>query len=209
MAGPVALDLTFGGADSRYVVITDKLSHASSPGLKIGGKGDVDIGKLKPPSASLGDEPKATGGGLSGLSASWGVPMAGSSLGLYIVGGLLIVAGVVVAIWLKQVKLGLALAAGGGVLIAVGVTIEQYPWVWLVALGVAVGVAGWLLYSQWIAKRKADALAIAAAGVENASPDAAAAVKQSIAAAGGSEPWYKVLLTKVKAAIGSKVKTKT
>ncbi len=65
---------------------------------------------------------------------------------LYVLGGLCIVGGFVVGIWLSKWGLGTALVAGGIAIMAVAVMFETYPWLLLVGLGVLliVGIVWYL-----------------------------------------------------------------
>lgn len=63
---------------------------------------------------------------------------------LYIIGGLAILAGVIVG-WLAGWGLGLAIAAAGGALLASAVLFDRYPWVALVAVAAGLAAAVWLI----------------------------------------------------------------
>ena len=113
---------------------------------------------------------------------------------LCIIGGLMLAGGIVLAIWAKQVLLGLAVAGAGMALIVTGVLFEAYPWIALVALAVVVGVAvWWLVSSKSLVKAKAsltatlgkaeNALVTVVRGVEASPAEAQATVKASIKSA--------------------------
>ena len=91
---------------------------------------------------------------------------------LCVLGGLALLAGIVVAIWAGRVMLGLAVAAGGGALIAAGVLFEAYPWVVLLAALVAIGLGIWWVVDARFAGRAKVALAAVVRGVEKATGSA-------------------------------------
>jgi len=124
---------------------------------------------------------------------------------LCLMGGAAVLAGIVLAVWAKRVTLGLAVAGGGGTLVAAGVLFEVYPWVLLVAL-IAVAAIGiwWLVDAKFAGKAKA-ALTAIVRGVEAAPADAQAAVKASIGSAATATGQYgtvKDTITKTKAKAG-------
>ena len=82
--------------------------------------------------------------------------------------------------------LGLAVAAGGGVLIAAGVLFETYPWVVLVGALIAVGLGIWWIVDARFAGRARTALAAVVRGVENVtgSGDVKAAIGDAAKEAG-------------------------
>jgi hypothetical protein len=110
-------------------------------------------------------EDRASGGdfsfGWKGLATNKG------SMTLYIIGGLMIVAGVVVALLLKRIGLGLMVAAAGVAVMFIGVVFEQYFWVlWIVAAGVAV----WFVLGTRAGKRIREAMVRIIRGIEKAEP---------------------------------------
>ena len=120
---------------------------------------------------------------------------------LYVLGGLCIVAGIVCAVWLKRVVLGLAVAGGGIGLMAVAVLFETYPWIVLVGAVVLLGGLVWFLYDSWKGGRLSTALKAVVTGVEAAPPKAQEAVKASIgdtATASGVFKTVKDEVTKLK-----------
>lgn len=60
-------------------------------------------------------------------------------------GAIAVLAGVAVFIWIDK-KSGLIVAAAGGAMIAVGVMLEQYPWVTLAIPIIGIGVAAWYIF---------------------------------------------------------------
>jgi len=105
---------------------------------------------------------------------------------LCVIGGLALLAGIVVAIWAGRVMLGLAVSAGGGALIAAGVLFEAYPWVVLLAALVAIGLGIWWVVDARFAGRAKVALAAVVRGVEKAtgSADVKAAIGDAAKQAG-------------------------
>lgn len=99
---------------------------------------------------------------------------------LYVLGGLCIVAGVLLIALVKKVSLGLMIAAGGVAIIAVATLFQNYPWIVLVALGIGVAFAVYLIIAARKGKRIQDTLVAVVTGVENAPEPNAALVKASI-----------------------------
>ena len=106
------------------------------------------------------------------------------------IGGLAVLGGIVLAVWAKRVTLGLAVAGGGGGLIAAGVLFEVYPWVLLIALAAVLGVGVWWLVDAKFAGKAKSALSAIVRGVEAAPEDAQTAVKDSIASAATATGQY-------------------
>lgn len=126
---------------------------------------------------------KGEDGGLTAdagdVESSWkwlGQALSATSKGaliLYVLGGLLIVAGVVMGWFRKSFFDALALGLGGLALIGTGVVIDKYPWVVLltVAVCVAIGVGYWLYV------RKTKALQAVTGAVEASPPTVSDTVK--------------------------------
>ncbi len=155
---------------------------------------------------SDGMEVKGGGGSFSGggMESITDAVRRGPVL-LCMIGGLALLAGIVVAIWAGRVVLGLAVAAGGAVLIAAGVLFEVYPWVLLIALAAVLGIGIWWLVDAKFAGRAKAALTAIVRGVEAAPADAQSAVKGSIASAATASGQYgtvKDTITKTKAKAG-------
>lgn len=110
-----------------------------------------------------------------------------STSALVWVGIALIVAGILCWILLKMTTLGLSLVVAGGVLIAVGLLVQTYPWVLLVAFVVVLGIIGYFLYRAWKNGQIQAALTNIVKGVEKAPADAAALVKASIDGVGNDK----------------------
>jgi len=105
---------------------------------------------------------------------------------LCVIGGLALLAGIVVAIWAGRVMLGLAVAAGGAVLIAAGVLFETYPWVVLIGALIAIALGIWWVVDARFAGRAKAALTAVVRGVEQAtgSADVKAAIGEAAKQAG-------------------------
>jgi len=100
---------------------------------------------------------------------------------LMVIGGLLLAAGIIVAIWVKRFTLGIAVGGAGMALIATAVLFEMYPWVVLIALAGVLGLtAWWVIDAKGLLKTKV-ALQAVVAGVQKAENGAAEAVKASVA----------------------------
>jgi hypothetical protein len=99
------------------------------------------------------------------------------------IGGVALLAGLVMIFAFKLTTWGTGVTIGGGALAAIGLLVGLYPWVLLVGLGaVALGGLGFLLW-VWKTKQVATALDTVVAGVETAPAEASATVKTSIGAA--------------------------
>jgi len=60
-------------------------------------------------------------------------------------GAIAVLAGVAVFVWVDK-RSGLIVAAAGGVLIGIGVMLEQYPWVTLAIPVIGIGAAAWYIF---------------------------------------------------------------
>jgi hypothetical protein len=196
------MEVTLQGP-SRQAVAAQKVAEASS-GTGNGVSGDLkglDIKSIKAPVVALGENgPSAGGGGMSGLK------LIGKSTATYIfygLGALLLVAGIVVFLWLKQTGLGVALALAGVAMVATGVLIATYPWVFLLPIVLLVaGVVWFIFYARSHGGMLASLQAIVK-GVETAPADSATAVKGSIAtAAGNAAATVKSVVSSIKAKLG-------
>jgi len=203
--GGSRVSVTIGESKSRVLASlaqTDK-SHGKGLGVRTSASSVLATMKFDPPEARLGDLAGTTatestgGGGSVGLKA---LTDAGGGWVLYGLGAAAILAGLVVAIWLKQVGLGVALAAGGFLLIATATLFDRYPWVVWILVGGGVCLLAWFIFIGRKSAVVSDTLNAVVAGVEKAGV-AAQPVKDAIAAAAGTQ------LVKVKAVVG-KVKAK-
>jgi hypothetical protein len=124
---------------------------------------------------------------------------------LYVVGGIAILVGLVIAIALKQYVWGGALAGGGLVLIGVAVLFESYPWVVFIGLAAVIGVAVWYVLRVRGNAQAGATLQTVIQAVEAAPAAAAATVKNAIAAYAshkGLADTVKAVITKAKKKLG-------
>ena len=133
------------------------------------------------------------GGGFHG--AAMEVARRGPLL-MMLIGALALLAGIAVAIW-ANVKLGLGLAAGGGILIVTGWMFEAHPWLMLLAVLAGLGIAVWYLLDARAASKARAALETIVRGVEAAPNPAAtkAAIAQAAAATGTTRTVEDVVTT--------------
>lgn len=177
--------------------VSDK-SSAESKGSGIKTNGDVKNFDSSAPNAEL----KGVGngdGGNSGFKGFQEAVKSGSSLLIWL-GAALIVAGVVVGWGLKEIRIGIALALGGGVLIGTSVLIDQFPWVFLAIPVAVLGIGAYLfIYMQ----QHGLTLKTIVTGIEDTDPEAAAKVKASISeAAGANYDKVKSVVSKTKKKLG-------
>jgi len=132
------------------------------------------------PPVSLPSGPEA-GGGESPVSF-WERARSTGSNPLFVMGGLAVLAGTLVLVWLKQVWTGLGLAAGGAALIAAGVLVDRYPWVALAVPLVGLAAVVWFLLARRKGRDTWTALRAIVVGVEEAEK-VEAGTKREIAAA--------------------------
>jgi len=153
------------------------------------------------------------GGRITGGSiAEWKDAVRKGPVVLIIFGGLAILGGIVLAVWAKQVMLGLAIAGAGLVLVVTGIMFESYPWIAIVAFVLILGVGvWWVLSSRSLVTAKTNltatvdkvgtALKTVVQGVGAAPEDAKAAVKVAIgkaASATGDAAGVETTITAVK-----------
>jgi len=145
---------------------------------------------------------RITGGGV----AEWKDAVRRGPTLLIIIGGLMLAAGIIVAVWAGRWVLGLAVAGAGLVLAMTGVLFEMYPWVVLVALAAVLGVGlWWLIDSKGLVKLKTALTAVVAAGEANP------AIKTDVAVAAqslGAETGIRETIRKVKVAPKTVMATK-
>lgn len=115
---------------------------------------------------------------------------------LYIIGGLCIVAGVVVG-WVAGWGLGFAIAGAGAALLAAAVLMDRYPWVVLLPAFAGAGVGVYLLVELYHGRSAREALSPIVQAIEATPPLTAAAVKEKVAQFAGPAQ------AKVKATVGS------
>jgi len=164
---------------------TSVMGWGSDPAKTISGIKPFEAKKVELPDyRNDGTSVRGGGGSFSGggMESIQDVVRRGPIL-LCVIGALALLGGIVLAVWAKQVTLGLAIAGGGGVLIAAGILFESYPWILLIAAVAVLGLIIWWLLDANAAAKARDALAVIVRGVEAAPADAQVAVKTSIASA--------------------------
>jgi hypothetical protein len=126
---------------------------------------------------------------------------------LFVLGSLAMLAGIVLIVWAKRYGLGLAVAGGGGVLIATGALLETAPWLPWVALAAVVAVGVWWIIDAKSAKsaaaklsETATALSAVVRGVEATDPESSDAVKAAIASAATATGKYDAVKATITAA---------
>jgi hypothetical protein len=188
--------------NGKTFTVSSRTVESQSIGIR-GRAESVDIKKIKAPSAMLGI---GTAGGNAGdvTGISFEALADSPFLWLYIIGGLLIAGGIVVAIWLKQVKLGIALAVAGVALIAACVLFDRYPWVCLVGLGIVlIGGTVWLIYYFRNAAAAKAALSTVTTVIEKSATDVKEAVKSGVAQATAAKGNETVVRAAIKTAKGT------
>ena len=186
-------------AGSTVSIQTDDLSKATGSGAGYATNGGDLKMDLTAPTANLSD----TGGMFSsggGLNLDIKNLFKGGGA-LYWIGGLAILVGVVLAVWLQQYLWGFALAGAGIILIVVAATVEAYPWVGLLGLAVGLGVGAWYLVRVYRSGQTSATLSTVVQAVEAAPAAAAASVKAHIAAyaaSGGIAATVKKIVSRVK-----------
>lgn len=119
---------------------------------------------------SIAPDVDVTGASSSGGSSGFDLQTSmkeNKTVILIIIGGLIIAAGVVVAVWLKAIKLGLSLAAAGGAMCAIGF----YPWLLLVAVGIAALIGLFLFMDYKELRDTKKALAVNVKAVHEMEPE--------------------------------------
>jgi len=179
----VTTEKTTERLDSRGVPTsrTKTSVKAKGPGLSTSSDKAAEKFNYTPPKATINNGAAGEAGSLQ-FSAK---ALSRGNMILYGVAALCIVSGVVVCIWLKMARLGIALCVAGVAVGAVAVVQDRYPWAMLLIL--LLGLAGAVF---WILKvRKKDRLSrtlgAIVTGVEDT--DHANGTKASIAKAAGPE----------------------
>lgn len=152
-----------GEGDKTATAHLEERGASSSAGAKATGDKISGDFRAESPEVNMGEDFFARGGGTKykfELVSSSGISI------LMIVGALLIVAGIVVWIWLKQATIGLALVVSGVVLIGVSVVADKYPWVFALAGVVVLAVIVVILYQSYKAKKSTDAGTAAIKGID-------------------------------------------
>ena len=169
---PVAYDADTGTYRRETTVIAPPWS--SNPAKTISAIKPFQADALKLPefrhdgTALRGGGSSFTGGGMESITDA----VRRGPILLSLIGGLAVLAGIVLAVWAKRLTLGLAVAAGGAVLITAGVLFETYPWIVLVAAITALALAVWWILDARFAGRARTTLAALVRAVDNVSPTA-------------------------------------
>ena len=141
---------------------------------------------------------------IGGDMETWQDAVRSGPVVLMIMGGLALLAGVVIAVWAGRIVLGIAVAGAGLALIATAVLFEMYPWVVLVALAAVLGLAiWWFIDAKGLVKTRTTLRAVVA-GVQSAEAPVAEAVKAAVAkvaAEKGVETVVRSTVDKVKAGV--------
>jgi len=142
---------------------------------------------FKPPKLEL----TSAGPIVSGGSVTWSKEATKSLLGgggiIYVLGGIAVIAGVIVIGVLKQWVIGGWVSGAGVVVLILAYGLSTYPWLVFVFVGLAVAGAIWFLFHTHATVQQAATLeahdvtlGTIVKGVEAAPKEAAAAVKDSI-----------------------------
>lgn len=129
------------------------------------------------------DNPDLTFDGSSGGGFSIEQVLSGrraSEAIFFVLGAIAVLGGIFVAIGFKQTWYGVALGLGGIALIAIGVTIQQAPWLFVIGLIIILAGLGVLIYALWIKARKTIALDTVTAAIGELPQDRKSAVKSQI-----------------------------
>jgi hypothetical protein len=137
----------------------------------VGAEGDaVKMADTRPPVVSIPQGPVATGGTARTVSVTSSSSEGKTMQTLYVLGALVIMAGAAIAFILKQVTLGIEVGATGAAIIGLGVLVDRYPWVFIVALALAAVAGAYVLYvshkAQATAAASTAALKATVAGVQ-------------------------------------------
>ena len=151
---------------------------------------------MTPPELNLSEGNEGgTGGAIESLTEG-----AKSGTTVIIFAGLAFVAaGVLLMIFLKDMKNGTICIFAGGTLIGVGLLVQNYPWVLFVGLAAVVGVIGYLVYRSWKNGKLQLTLNKIVNGIEKADPDAQKEVKSKIASESTTAKEAKAVKTTVSA----------
>ena len=106
---------------------------------------------------------------------------------LWIIGGLMVAAGVVVAVWCAKPGLGISVALGGLALIGVMILAESYAWLLVVLVLVAAGIGVWWILDTRQANKAWAALKGIAKRIETAPAHVSEPVKAELKKATGAE----------------------
>ncbi len=158
---------------------TTETSESAKGATAVSGATDLTV---EPAKAALPDGPAASGGTVRALIKA----IQGSSLWiLHAIGGLGILAGVLVTVFLKMPGRGVTISGGGIACAAVAVLFDRYPWVVLGLPIVAIGALIWLMLGLRKGQRVRQAFGAVTRGVQHA--DADGKVRDAIANLAGLE----------------------
>ena len=180
-------------------------SKATATGSGLSSRSDsVDLTgfKTSPPDVDISNGASASGGGLEYTMK--GFKKNSGPFILYGIGGIAIVAGMVVAVLFKKILLGIGIAGSGVAVIAVATLFIEYPWVVLIAAAIALAVGVYFVISVWKGKRIQDTLKTIVKGIEGAPEEESKKVKENIQ----SEAEKAAIAKTVKAEV-SKIKSAT
>ena len=149
-------------------------------------------------SVDLPGGPSVSGGGLDMGSVLEIAGKAGTQP-LFWIGGITIAVGIGLGALLGQWMLGAAIGLAGAMIIAAGVLVERYPWVFALAFLAGLAVAVLTLWRAWKGGRTAATLRTVAAAVESI-PEGIAVKKEisKITKAAGTKDLVKDTITAVK-----------
>lgn len=107
-------------------------------------------------------------GGITANSTATAIEKRGSQIALYVIGAILVAAGVAIGWLTGNIKLALGAGLAGLAVIGCGVLIDVYPWVFLVGLAALIAVGAWIAWDYIAASRKGKATGEALATHETA-----------------------------------------
>ena len=136
-------------------------------------------------------------GGTASLSADLSLASASGEQRIFWGAGIGLLIGSAAAIfWLGNRPLALTLGVSGGVVIGVGILVQNYPWVALVAVVAGLGVVAHMLLGDRAKGKYAKALSAITGGIEAAPPDEAAGIKRLIGERADAEDKRTILRVK-------------
>ena len=176
-----------GGYNQRYYASGD------SRGGYGRGTGTISA-NTSPSSFDLTDgAEKGFGGGIDAVAKG-----AQNGTNVIIFAGILfIVAGVVVLVFLKNIKVSIVCFAVGGALILTGLLVATYPWVLLVGFVAILGILAYFVYAMWKSGRLKTAFTKVVSAIENVDENTQAAVKAQISEEASSEKDSKTVKAEV------------
>ena len=125
---------------------------------------------------------KGSAGGIDSI-------LKGASSGtmfLIVFGAIMIVIGVI-AIYFKKPKLAVWAFIAGGALIVVGLLVQQYPWMTIVAAAIGIGFIVWYIWKKKQEQKQELALKTVVTAVENSSADTQKEVKANVTAVAATD----------------------